>query len=153
LAAGAGHQATQERAHLVRVGPGRGDALLGASQFGRGHQLHGTRDLLGRLDGADSPPDVAEGGHARAWSADYAALIPCRATNSAFASPMARVSASRMSSAISRLLAMSASMDVCFRSSVAYRNSSKSRTDSTGRSSSRPWVPAKMMAICRSTGS
>src|SRR5919197_4180312 len=49
----AGHRALRRLGHLtghlpdrLRVGPHRGDALLGAPQAGRGDHLHGTRDLV-----------------------------------------------------------------------------------------------------------
>jgi hypothetical protein len=62
---GAADQVAQQLGHLVGVRPRRQDTLLGAAQLGGSHQLHGARDLLRRLDGADPPLDVAERRHAR----------------------------------------------------------------------------------------
>ena len=47
-----------------RVGARREDPFLSPPQLRRGDELHRARDLLRRLDGADTPPDVAKGRHA-----------------------------------------------------------------------------------------
>jgi hypothetical protein len=45
---------------LARERPRRDDPVLRAAQLRRGHHLHGLRDLLRRLDGADAPAHVDE---------------------------------------------------------------------------------------------
>src|SRR5262249_17729349 len=148
---GAADQPGEELGHLVGVGSRRDHALLRAAQLGGGHQLHGLGDLLRRLDGSDPPLDVAKGRHARLVR--YAALMPRDATNSALASPMPLARASRRSSGSSLRLAMSGRSFGWRRSRKGWTNSSKAPTSSTGRSSSMPWVPAKIITTCFSTGS
>src|SRR5262249_29474850 len=121
------------------------DALLRAAELRSGHELHGLGDLLGRLDGSDPPPDVAQRGHRSSseggsaplpnpppeirlrWRSRrshagahtrggthaqdpthcQAALMPRDVMNSALASSIALVSASRRSSVSSFRFAMS----------------------------------------------
>ena len=65
---------------LHRVRPRGLDALLRLHDARRRDQLHGARDLLGRLDRADPPPDDAElGAHAlrgRRWLGIGRGLVP-----------------------------------------------------------------------------
>src|SRR5690348_5382965 len=60
---GGGRNVHRQLLHAVGVGPQRLDPGLRAAQAGARHQLHGLRDLLGVVDGADPPFDVLLGGH------------------------------------------------------------------------------------------
>src|SRR4051812_44554706 len=73
----AGHAADR-----ARVGPQRGDALLGPAQARRRDHLHGAGDLLDVLDRGDPVLDVTLGGHR------YAFAVSCSRVSSSSESPL-----------------------------------------------------------------
>src|SRR5581483_7237176 len=124
-------------------------------QLGRRHHLHGARDLLRRADAADPlPDDLRLFGH-RGWNSGYAA--DGAAAGTAFhwlalndsISPRRALAVSSSRAPVS-LMVLSDGLPVARRYSII--SDSKRLMSSTGTSSMRPLLTAKMLATCSSIG-